>query len=103
MTPYQKLIELFAPHTIETRESGAAPVTYKRGGQARLSEALGVSQTLLSKWEKRMGGELPANYYAKICEAASLRGIPRRKIDELYEGCKCPSCGKPVVLTWRDL
>lgn len=97
MTPYQKLIDLFSTVVEEHDQISGKSRRTIRGGKNNLAKAIGVSHSLVTHWETRHGGNIPAEYYRRITAATDAAGISREKVEPLFVGCTCPTCGRPVV------
>lgn len=96
MTPYQQLVDLFSTSIVVTDKITGNEKHTQRSGKANLAKSLGVSHSLVIHWETRYGGALPAEYYRRILDATDAAGISRDKVEPLFAGCACPTCGRPV-------
>lgn len=65
------------------------------GGPTKLSAALGIDVSAVSRWPVREK-KVPVHHNPAIIEAARSLGIPVDKVEACLQPYVCPSCDRPM-------
>lgn len=63
-----------------------------------LAGALGVDNSLPTKWKRRYAGRIPPAYRARVLAAADQYGVSREALAAIWNETpdRCPTCGQII-------